>query len=197
MSVDGRLQQARVLVVGMGGLAAELCKNLVLAGVGGLTMMDDTIATEEDLTAQFLIDAADVGHKTGRRGGLLYIAVLATFVGIPAALFPIMPGVGGFQLAFFCLLLAGTTVSVVASTAVAVLIPNEERGACMAAFSVIGSIVGAGLAPTIVSIGSTLMGGEQHLAKSLAVTGVVTGVMSFAGYVLAMRNAPKSATEWR
>ena len=140
---------------------------------------------------------ADLGHKTGRRGGLLFTAVVATFVGIPAALFPVMPSVGGFQLAFFCLLLAGTTVSVVASTAVAVLIPNEERGACMAAFSVIGSIVGAGLAPTIVTVGSTLMGGEQHLARSLAVTGVVTGVVSFAGYVLAMRNAPKSATEWR
>ena len=55
-----------MLVVGMGGLAAELCKNLVLAGVGGLTMMDETTATEEDLTAQFLIDAADVGHKTVR-----------------------------------------------------------------------------------------------------------------------------------
>ena len=41
------------------------------------------------------------------------------------------------------------------------------------------------------------MGGEQHLATSLAATGLVTGVISLAGYVLAMRHAPKSATEWR
>jgi len=140
---------------------------------------------------------ADLGHKTGRRGGLLFGAVIATALGIPAALFPIMPSIGGFQLLFFILLLAGTITAVVASTTVAVLIPNEERGACMAAFSVISSIVGASLAPTIVTLGSTLMGGERHLAASLAATGLVTGVISLAGYVVAMRNAPKSATQWR
>ena len=140
---------------------------------------------------------ADLGHKTGIRGGLLFAAILATALGIPAAIFPIMPTIGGFQLMFFLLLLAGAITTVVASTTVAVLIPNEERGACMAAFSVISSIIGASLAPTIVTLGSTLMGGEQHLATSLAATGLVTGVISLAGYVLAMRHAPKSATEWR
>ena len=140
---------------------------------------------------------ADLGQKTGRRGGILFAAVLATALGIPTALFPIMPSIGEFQLMFFLLLLAGTITSVVASTTVAVLIPNEERGACMAAFSVISSLIGASLAPTIVTLGSTLMGGEQHLAPSLAATGLVTGVISLAGYVLAMRNAPRSATEWR
>ena len=139
---------------------------------------------------------ADLGQKTGWRGGLLIGAVAATALGIPAAFFPIMPNVGGFQILFFCLLLAGTMTSVVASTTVAVLIPNEERGACMAAFSVIGSIIGS-LAPTIVTLGSSLLGGERHLATSLAATGFVTGVISLGGYVLAMRHAPKSATEWR
>jgi len=140
---------------------------------------------------------ADLGHKTGRRGGLLFAAVVATALGIPTALFPIMPSLGGFQVMFFFLVFAGTVTSVVASTAVTVLIPNEERGAAMAAFSVISAIVGGSLAPTIVTLGASLMGGEQHLAPALAATGVVTGVISFAGYLLAMRNAPKSATEWR
>jgi MFS family permease len=140
---------------------------------------------------------ADLGHKTGKRGGLLFAAVIATAVGIPTALFPIMPSIGGFQVMFFFLVLAGTVTSVVASTAVTVLIPNEERGAAMAAFSVISAVVGGSLAPTIVTVGSSLMGGEQHLAPALAATGVVTGVISFVGYLLAMRNAPKSATEWR
>ena len=140
---------------------------------------------------------ADLGQKTGRRGGLLIGAVLATALGIPATLFPIMPSIVGFQFMFFFLLLAGTITSVVASTAVAVLIPNEERGACMAAFGVINSIIGASLAPTIVTLVSTLMGGERHLAPSLAATGLITSVISLAGYAIAMRNAPKSATEWR
>jgi MFS family permease len=140
---------------------------------------------------------ADFGHKSRRRGGLLFAAVLATALGIPTALFPIMPSIGGFQVMFFFLLLAGSTTVVVASTAVAVLIPNEERGACMAVFSVISAIIGTSLAPTIVTLGSTLMGGERFLAPALAATGLVTGVISLAGYILAMRNAPRSATAWR
>ncbi len=137
---------------------------------------------------------ADWGQKTGRRGHLLLAAVVATAVSIPAALFPVMPGVGGFAVLFFFLLLSGTIASVVVSTAVTVLVPNEERGACMAAFGIINALIGLGLAPTIVTLGSWAMGGEQHLAASLAATGVVTGVLSFAGYVVAMRNAPLSAT---
>jgi MFS family permease len=140
---------------------------------------------------------ADFGHKSGRRGGILIGAIFATALGIPTALFPVMAGVGGFQLMFFLLLLSGTITSIVASTTVTVLIPNEERGACMAVFSVISSIVGVSLAPTIVTIGSSLMGGEQFLAPALAMTGLVTGVISLAGYTLAMRQAPKSATAWR
>ena len=137
---------------------------------------------------------ADWGQKTGKRGYLLLAAVVATAVSVPAALFPVMPSVGGFALLFFFLLLSGTIASVVVSTTVTVLVPNEERGACMAAFGIINALIGLGLAPTIVTLGSWAMGGEQHLAASLAATGVVTGLLSFAGYVLAMRNAPLSAT---
>jgi MFS family permease len=139
---------------------------------------------------------ADFGHKSGRRGGLLFAAVISTAIGIPAAFFPIMPTVPGFAAMFFLLVLSGTMTSVVATTAIAVLIPNEERGACLAAFGVINSIIGASLAPTIVTLGSWAMGGEQHLAASLAMTGVVTALISMAGYIVAMRNAPRSATHF-
>jgi len=137
---------------------------------------------------------ADFGHKSGRRGGLLLTAVISTAIGVPAAIFPIMPTVPGFALMFFFLVISGTITSVVATTAIAVLIPNEERGACLAMFGVINSIIGMSLAPTIVTLGSWAMGGEQHLAMSLAITGGVTGVISCAGYIVAMRNAPLGAT---
>ena len=52
------------------------------------------------------------------------------------------------------------------------------------------------LAPTMVTLGSRALGGEQHLAVSLAITGVVTGLLSFGGYYFAMRNSPLSATDW-
>jgi MFS family permease len=139
---------------------------------------------------------ADFGHKSDRRGGLLLTAVISTAIGIPAAIFPIMPTVPGFAAMFFVLVLSGTITSVVATTAISVLIPNEERGACLAAFGVINAIIGASLAPTIVTLGSWAMGGEQHLAASLAMTGAVTALISMAGYVVAMRNAPRSATHF-
>ncbi|MDB5432295.1 MAG: hypothetical protein JWP35_3411 [Caulobacter sp.] len=136
---------------------------------------------------------ADLGHRTGRRGGLLWAGVVATLVGIPAALFPIMPTVAGFGFLFFLLALHGAVASVMVTTAVVVLLPNEERGACSAAFGVINAIVGLSLAPIMVTLGAKLLGGEQHLGMALAITGVITGIAAAAGYILAMRNAPLAA----
>ncbi len=133
---------------------------------------------------------ADIGQKRGKGRGLLLPAVAATAIGIPAALFPIMPALPGFQICFFFLLLAGTICSVVSSTSVTVLLPNEERGAAMAAFGLINALFGLSLAPTMVTFGSHLLGGEQHLGLALAITGVATGVVSFGGYIFAARNAP-------
>lgn len=50
-----RLSKAHVLVGGMKGTVAEFCKNIVLAGVGSLTLIDDRPVTEEALNANFLI----------------------------------------------------------------------------------------------------------------------------------------------
>uniref|UniRef100_A0A2P2LTI4 Ubiquitin-like 1-activating enzyme E1A n=1 Tax=Rhizophora mucronata TaxID=61149 RepID=A0A2P2LTI4_RHIMU len=50
-----RLSKSHVLVYGMKGTVAEFCKNIVLAGVGSLTLMDDRQVTEEALSANFLI----------------------------------------------------------------------------------------------------------------------------------------------
>ncbi|MED6216639.1 SUMO-activating enzyme subunit 1A [Stylosanthes scabra] len=50
-----RLSKAHVLVYGIKGTIAEFCKNIVLAGVGSLTLIDDRIASEEALSSNFLI----------------------------------------------------------------------------------------------------------------------------------------------
>jgi ubiquitin-like 1-activating enzyme E1 A len=47
----------------MGALGNEVAKNLVLAGIGSITLADHKIVTEEDLGAQFLITDADVGKN--------------------------------------------------------------------------------------------------------------------------------------
>ncbi|XP_038708313.1 SUMO-activating enzyme subunit 1B-1-like [Tripterygium wilfordii] len=61
-----RLSKSHILVCGMKGTVAEFCKNIVLAGVGSVTLVDDRVVTEEALSANFLIppDESVYGGRT-------------------------------------------------------------------------------------------------------------------------------------
>ena len=136
---------------------------------------------------------ADLGHQSRRRGGILIGAVIASGLSIPAALFPIMPSVPGFAALLALMLVSGAVTGLVTATAIAVLIPNDIRGVCLGAFIVIGAIVGFGLAPTLVSLCSTALGGEAHLSLALAVTGLGASGISFLAFVAAAFRAPAKA----
>ena len=138
--------------------------------------------------------SADRGQKSGRRGGLLIGAIVAAAVGVPAALFPIMPSVPLFGVAVGLLVTCGAVTGVVTSVALTVLIPNELRGLCIGAFIAIAGLIGYGLAPTLVAAASGMLGGEAHLAQGLAIVGVVTSAISVIAFTVAMRRAPVSAT---
>lgn len=49
-----RLRSSSVLVIGMRGLGAEVCKNLVLAGIRALTVLDSAPLGPEDVAGRFL-----------------------------------------------------------------------------------------------------------------------------------------------
>lgn len=134
---------------------------------------------------------ADRGHKSSVRGGILIGAIAASAIGVPAALFPIVAGVPAFAVVLFLLLTAGAVTGLITATAIAVLVPNEERGICLGAFMILGSLIGLGLSPVLVSLGSQALGGEAHLAPALAIVGVATGLVSLGGFILAMINAPE------
>jgi MFS family permease len=139
--------------------------------------------------------AADWGKKSGKRGALLYGAVAAAVVGVPAALFPIMPGVTGFGVMIFMLILAGTVTGLITSVALTVLLPNELRGLSIGAFISIAGLIGFGIAPTLVTVISGLLGGEASLGKALAIVGVAVGLVSVLGFILAVRHAPLDALD--
>nr|KAF6281935.1 SUMO1 activating enzyme subunit 1 [Pipistrellus kuhlii] len=63
LEAQKRLRASRVLLVGMKGLGAEIAKNLILAGVKGLTMLDHEQVSPEDPEAQFLIRTGSVGRN--------------------------------------------------------------------------------------------------------------------------------------
>jgi ubiquitin-like 1-activating enzyme E1 A len=51
------------LLVGIKALATEVAKNLVLAGVGSLTIVDHEVVTEDDLGCQFFISQDHIGQN--------------------------------------------------------------------------------------------------------------------------------------
>ncbi|KAL4928721.1 E1 ubiquitin-activating protein AOS1 [Aspergillus undulatus] len=58
-----KIRSANILLITFKALANEIAKNLVLAGVRSLTIIDDATATEEDLGAQFFLTADCVGQN--------------------------------------------------------------------------------------------------------------------------------------
>ena len=137
---------------------------------------------------------ADMGQKSRVKGGLMIGAIVAAAVGVPASLFPIIPDVPSFAFAIGALMLAGSVTAMVASVALTVWLPNELRGLGIGAFIAVAGLIGFGLAPSLVTVVSGLLGGESHLNVALAIVGVAVSLISVFGFWLAMRNAPHSAT---
>ena len=135
--------------------------------------------------------SADLGQKSKLRGGIILGAVIAAGLGIPAALFPLMPSITGFAIALGVLSLCGAVTGLVVSVALTVLLPNELRGLCIGAFIAVAGLIGFGLAPWIVTRVSAVMGGETMLAEALAIVGVSVSTLSFLAFIMAMRRVPE------
>ncbi|KAG8222690.1 hypothetical protein J437_LFUL015887 [Ladona fulva] len=58
-----RLRAAKILLVGLKGLGSEVCKNVMLAGVKSITLLDHEPLKEEDFGSQFLAPRSEVGKN--------------------------------------------------------------------------------------------------------------------------------------
>jgi MFS family permease len=139
--------------------------------------------------------SADLGTKSGRRGGILYGAFIASIIVAPTAVFPIMSSVPTFAMALALMLLGGSLIGTTTATAIAVLLPNEIRGLFTGILTAIAGLVAFGIAPTLVVLVSTYLGGEGHLAAALAIVGSVTGVLTIFAFFAAIRHAPRRPGE--
>jgi len=63
LDAQKRLRKANVLVIGLGGLGSEVVKNVVLAGVHSITLMDSHVVSEDDLLSQLLVTPQCVGQN--------------------------------------------------------------------------------------------------------------------------------------
>jgi ubiquitin-like 1-activating enzyme E1 A len=57
------MRNATILIVRLRGVATEAIKNIVLAGIGRLIVIDSEDVAEEDLGAGFFFRDEDVGRK--------------------------------------------------------------------------------------------------------------------------------------
>ncbi|KAK4905409.1 E1 ubiquitin-activating protein aos1, partial [Elasticomyces elasticus] len=62
MKAQEMIRNAQVLLIGMRALGNEIAKNLVLAGIGSLTILDSEPLTFEDLETSFLVTEEDIGQ---------------------------------------------------------------------------------------------------------------------------------------
>ena len=67
-----RIRSANVLLISLRALGTEIAKNLTLAGISSLTIVDDEPVTEEDLGAQFFVREEDVGKPVSRESWWLF-----------------------------------------------------------------------------------------------------------------------------
>ncbi|KAJ3053764.1 hypothetical protein HK097_003449 [Rhizophlyctis rosea] len=63
LDAQQRMRNAKVLIAGVNGLTNEICKNIVLAGVGMVTVIDPGMAKAEDLGAQFFLREDDIAKS--------------------------------------------------------------------------------------------------------------------------------------
>lgn len=142
---------------------------------------------------------ADFGQSRRWRGGILGGAVVAAGLSIPLAAYPLMPSATSFAWVLGLFLACGSITGLVTATAIAVRVPNELRGVCLGGFVVLGALIGFGVAPTLVSLVGSALGGPAQLPLALALVGVITSFVAFAGFLLAARHdgamsAPSSRT---
>ncbi|KAF5288910.1 hypothetical protein FQA39_LY03789 [Lamprigera yunnana] len=58
-----RLRAANVLLIGVRGLGTEIAKNILLAGINSLVMLDDGVVTQEEYHNSFLLNNRNIGEK--------------------------------------------------------------------------------------------------------------------------------------
>jgi hypothetical protein len=58
-----RVRETKVLLIGLGGVNSEVCKNLVLAGVQSVTILESEKVTPFDLSSHLFVSMDDVGKN--------------------------------------------------------------------------------------------------------------------------------------
>jgi MFS family permease len=132
----------------------------------------------------------DLCHRRGGPRRTMTAMFLLSLLGVPAALFGIMPDTFLAGLALTLLLTVGFTINVMAYALVSIVIPGELRGLYIAVTVTAAATVGLGVAPLLVSTLSGLLGGREMVGISVAIVCIVTSLVGAAFFGFGGRYFP-------
>ncbi|GAB5358546.1 hypothetical protein AAMO2058_000467400 [Amorphochlora amoebiformis] len=95
MEAQRRMRNSRVCIVALQGTAVETIKNLVLAGVGELVILDEEKTTTRDLETNYFLTAADIGRGRAKASAI-QIRDLNPNVKVTTDVTPVMEKDGSF-----------------------------------------------------------------------------------------------------
>jgi MFS family permease len=138
---------------------------------------------------------ADWGQRRGGRAGALLGAAIGAALSVPAAFFPVMPGVVPFAAAMGVFLACGAWVNIAATSSIMVILPNELRGTFICLLIAAVGLTAYGIAPLLVSYGAHAFAHNADIAVSLTVVGLATSLLGTLSFIAAMRAARRLAAE--
>jgi predicted MFS family arabinose efflux permease len=138
---------------------------------------------------------ADLCQRTGGSRRTMFGLSGLALVSTPAGLFAVMPGVASASVLLVMFLTIVSAMCVMGTTLFTVVIPNELRGVCMAAFAALCVVCAIGLAPLTVSVLSGAIGGPAMIGKALALVGVTTSVLAAATFAVGGRYFPRTVAK--
>lgn len=129
--------------------------------------------------------ATDFCQRRGGRRGIAYGAMAASLLSIVSSSMPVMSSVPLLAAALAIFITAGVVATLMGSSAVLLILPNELRGISSSGINAIAIFVSFGLAPSAVSLLGGAMGLQGDVRVPLMIVSAVTSLLGALAFYLA------------
>jgi len=135
---------------------------------------------------------ADVVQR--RRGvrGLAQLLCFLAMLSVPTGLFGITDSIAMASLLLAIFMVITPAINLIVSVLLTIVIPNEMRGLCLALSSAASILFGFVLAPSLVSLLSSALGGVTMLGRAIALVCIATSLCGALIFALGLRVMARS-----
>jgi MFS family permease len=137
---------------------------------------------------------ADISQRNGGPKRTANVLYLLAFLSLPASIFAWLPSVESSELVLTTFLTIQTAISVIGSTLLIIVMPNEIRGLCVSVMTAACVLVGNGFAPVLVSLISSASGDGRMIGSSLSLVSMIAVTFSCIAFAIGRRALPGRAS---